>query len=414
MSELIDNSRYRIETLKGIITRLHDGADPEELTAEFGELLAEVGATEIAAMESSLMADGMAQEEIQRMCDVHAAVLGSGLGDEAPEEAGPGHPVHTFRLENRRILEMAESYRALADEAMSRLDAEVVDRLRSVHDELAAVDGHYKRKEYLVFPFLEKAGIAGPPKVMWGVHDEIREKMAAAAELLSGLGALGADERALAVDSVIAPMLEQVTGMTSKEDRILWPMAMAHLSAQDWGEVHRQWSDLGPGLAEPAAAWQPPLPVLPVSPVKLPAEDSIQLPTGHLSLNQLVAVLNTLPVDLTFVDADGRVAYFSEGRDRVFERNRAVIGRTVENCHPPKSVHVVQQVVDDLQSGRRDVAEFWIRMGARFVHIRYFAVRDPAGEYLGVLEVTQDVAPMRALEGERRLLAELPGEGAPA
>ena len=105
---------------------------------------------------------------------------------------------------------------------------------------------------------------------------------------------------------------------------------------------------------------------------------------------------------------------FSEGEDRVFERNRAIIGRRVEDCHPPKSVHIVERVVDDLQSGRRDVAEFWIQMGERFVHIRYFAVRDEEGEYLGTLEVTQDIAPMRDLEGERRLLAEMPAEGTEA
>ncbi len=409
MSELIDNSRYRIETLKGIIRRLHDGADPEELTTEFGDLLSEVGASEIAAMESSLMAEGMAQQEIQRMCDVHAAVLGHGLGGEAPPEAAPGHPVHTFRLENRRILDIVEGYRALAKTVLTSDEHGIADRLRDAHTELCRVDGHYKRKEYLVFPFLERAGIAGPPKVMWGVHDEIRDKVRAAGELLEELDGLGAEERTLAVETVIEPMLDQVAGMTTKEDKILWPMAMQHMSAQDWGEVQRQWADFGPGMAEPTGRWQPPLPVLPSSPVKLPADDTIQLPSGHLKLNQLVGVLNTLPMDITFVDADGRVAFFSEGSDRVFDRNRAIIGRKVENCHPPKSVHVVQQIVDDLSAGRRDVAEFWIQMGPRFVHIRYFSVRDPAGEFLGVLEVTQDVAQIRALEGERRLLAEVPG-----
>ncbi len=407
MSELIDNSRYRIETLKGIIRRLHDGADPEELTDEFGGLLSEVGASEIAAMENSLMAEGMPQQEVQRMCDVHAAVLGQGLGGEAPPEAVPGHPVHTFRLENQRILDIVGRYRSLAEAVVDSDDRTIDKRLRDAHVELTGVDGHYKRKEYLVFPFLEKAGIAGPPKVMWGVHDEIREKIAAAGELLSQVESLGVEERGLAVETVVTPMLDQVAGMTSKEDKILWSMALQHLSEQDWGQIHRQWGDFGVGMVEAAAPWQPALPVLPASPVKLPAQDTIQLPSGHLNLGQLVALLNTLPMDITFVDAEGRVAFFSEGSDRVFDRNRAIIGRKVENCHPPKSVHVVQQIVEDLSAGRRDVAEFWIQMGPRFVHIRYFAVRGAAGEFLGVLEVTQDVAPIRALEGERRLLAEV-------
>jgi len=156
------------------------------------------------------------------------------------------------------------------------------------------------------------------------------------------------------------------------------------------------------------------LPQLPEKPVTLPSNDAITLPSGHLSVSQLTVLLNTLPMDITFVDADDRVGYFSEGSDRVFARNRAIIGRKVEDCHPPKSVHIVEQVVSDLKSGARDVAEFWIQMGPRFVHIRYFAMRDDSGDYLGTLEVTQDIAPLRALDGERRLLAEAPGAGAGA
>jgi len=414
MSELIDNSRHRIEVLKTVIRELHDGADPETLKGQFKDLLDEVGPSEIAAMENALMADGMAQEEIQRMCDVHAAVLGDGLDGAAPPEAVAGHPVHTFRLENNRIREIVADYRELIG-SIGRPDREArMEQWRRLHDQLAAVDVHYQRKEYLVFPYLEKAGIAGPPKVMWGVHDEIRGKVTATGELLDQAGDLSAEELQLAVEAVVNPMLDQVEGMTGKEDKILLPMAMQHLSEQDWGAVLQQWDEFGEGLAEPAGSWMPPLPVLPSSPVALPANDAIQLPSGHLSLRQLTAVLNTLPMDVTFVDADGRVAYFTEGSDRIFARNRAIIGRRVEDCHPPKSVHIVEQVADDLRSGRRDVAEFWIQMQGRFVHIRYFAVRAEGGEFLGVLEVTQDIAPLRGLEGERRLLAEVHGDGGAA
>ena len=408
MSELIDNSRYRIEALKEIISKLHDGADPDQLTSEFAELLEKVGPSEIAAMENTLMAEGMPQQEIQRMCDVHAAVLGQGLSGDQPEEVVAGHPVHTFRLENERIRDITTRYRRLIDGIDGAAVPAMWRELEAVQTELDGLDGHYRRKEYLVFPYLEKAGIAGPPKVMWAVHDEIREKIAAAREVVPQLKSLSGEERSLVVDSVITPMLDQVEGMTSKEDKILWPMALQHLSVQDWGEVAHQWTDFGDVMAEPAGDWSAPLPILPASPVQLPVDDLVNLPSGHLSLKQLIGILNTLPMDLTFVDAEGRVVFFSEGQDRIFERNRAIIGRRVEDCHPPKSVHIVEQVVDDLVSGRRDVAEFWIQMGERFVHIRYFAVRDGVGDYLGTLEVTQDVAPLRALQGERRLLAEMP------
>jgi DUF438 domain-containing protein len=128
------------------------------------------------------------------------------------------------------------------------------------------------------------------------------------------------------------------------------------------------------------------------------------MPTGTLALEQLVAIFSTLPVDLTFVDADDRVAFFSEGPNRVFARSRAIIGRMVQNCHPPRSVDVVDRILNDFREGRQSVAEFWIQFMGRFVHIRYFAVRNSEGRYLGTLEVTQDVGAIRALEGERRLL----------
>ena len=130
----------------------------------------------------------------------------------------------------------------------------------------------------------------------------------------------------------------------------------------------------------------------------------VVLPTGALSLEQLKAVFATLPVDLTFVDADDRVRFFSEGQNRVFARPKAIIGRKVQHCHPPRSVDVVERILADFRSGRQDVAEFWIDFKGRFVHIRYFALRDETGGYLGTLEVTQDLTRERALSGERRLL----------
>ena len=121
----------------------------------------------------------------------------------------------------------------------------------------------------------------------------------------------------------------------------------------------------------------------------------------------LAAILNTLPVELSFVDKDDIVRYFShENGEKIFPRTRGVIGTAVQNCHPEKSVHLVNRILADFKAGRRAVAEFWIEMGGRFIHIRYFPVRSPKGEYLGALEVVQDAAGVRSLVGERRLLAE--------
>jgi hypothetical protein len=130
----------------------------------------------------------------------------------------------------------------------------------------------------------------------------------------------------------------------------------------------------------------------------------VVLPTGALSLEQLKAMFATLPVDITFVDAEDRVRFFSEGPSRVFARPKAILGRLVQHCHPPGSVGLVERILSDLRSGRQDVAEFWIDFKGRFAHIRYFALRDEKGTYLGTLEVTQDLTRERSLQGERRLL----------
>ena len=120
---------------------------------------------------------------------------------------------------------------------------------------------------------------------------------------------------------------------------------------------------------------------------------------NHPSVERLTAVLSTLPLDLTFVDADDRVAFFSEGPDRIFARSKAIIGRKVQHCHPPRSADTVNKILDDFRSGRQSVAEFWIKFQNKFVHIRYLAVRDDEGKYLGTIELTQDLAPLRQLSG---------------
>ena len=140
--------------------------------------------------------------------------------------------------------------------------------------------------------------------------------------------------------------------------------------------------------------------------VDVEAGGKIRLASGEFSVEELTCMLNALPFDITFVDKNDKVAYFSEGKERTFPRTRAIIGRNVSNCHPPSSVHVVEKIVEDFKAGRKDQEDFWIRMGEKYVLIRYYAVRSEQGEYLGVLEVTQDIQPLQELSGEKRLVTE--------
>ncbi|HET7752625.1 MAG TPA: DUF438 domain-containing protein [Anaeromyxobacteraceae bacterium] len=407
MSELINNREKRVQTLKEVILHLHRGEAPEAVRGRLSALIAEVDASEIAAMEQQLMSEGMTHREVQSLCDLHADVLKDVMAPETPMPLAPGHPVHQLRAENRALGGAAHAARervrrlaALPDEG--RFDAERLDALRAF-EVLMEVEKHYQRKEHLVFSVLERHGTAGPSKVMWGKDDEVRELLKSALAALREEEVSGAELKLLA-DAVLEPALAALEGMIYKEENILFPMVLGLFTADEWGEIFRQSPEYGWCLVEPGTAYKPPVPRPVVGAVELPAAQAVQFPSGTLSFEQLLGIFASLPVDLTFVDRDDRVAFFSEGPDRVFARSRAIIGREVKHCHPPKSVHVVERILEDFKAGRQSVAEFWIELHGKFVHIRYFATRDAAGAYLGTLEVTQDLTRLRALQGERRLL----------
>jgi len=214
----------------------------------------------------------------------------------------------------------------------------------------------------------------------------------------NGLGQLQG-EVAAAMERATAAIEE----MIYKEENLLLPMALDTLTEEEWGEIWLVSGKYGWCLVEPRNGYTPPAAVTPQA-LDLPKSGVVMLPTGTVTVEQLGAILSTLPLDLTFVDADDRVAFFTEGPERIFARSRAVIGRKVQHCHPPRSVAIVEEILKDFRSGQRNVAEFWINFHGKYVHIRYFAVRDRQGTYLGTLELTQDIAPLRKLEGERRLL----------
>lgn len=409
MSELINNREKRVQTLKEVILHLHRGEAPDAVRGRLAALISEVDAGEVAAMEQQLMAEGMSHEEVRSLCDLHADVLKDVMSrPETPMPLPPGHPVHQLRAENRALGAAAHAARQQVRELAAlpdtgRFDAERVAALRAF-EVLMEVDRHYRRKEHLVFSVLERHGTTGPSKVMWGKDDEVRELLKSSLAALREEDVSGAELKVVA-GTVLDAALSALEGMIYKEENILFPMILGLFTEQDWGEIFRQSPEYGWCLVTPGAAYRPPEPRPVAGAVELPARQAVQFPSGTLSLEQLLGIFQTLPVDVTFVDRDDRVTFFSEGPDRVFARSRAVIGREVKHCHPPKSVHVVERILQDFKAGRQSAAEFWIELHGKFVHIRYFAVRDGAGAYLGTLEVTQDLTRLRALQGERRLLA---------
>ena len=408
MSQEINNREYRQEILRDLIMQLHDGKTLEEVKPVFEKHFKHVSASEIAEMEQNLIMEGLLPEEIQRLCDVHAAVFKGSIEEIHQDqrqkvENQPGHPVTFFKKENAAIEALVEERIRPHLEAFKENDSqENILALREDFNLLWDIDKHYKRKENLIFPFLERYGITGPPQVMWGVDDEIRADIKTVQKMLAEYSG----EREVLVEK-IEETLEQVSEMIFKENSILLPMTLDNLTEDDWIKIAEDGDEIGYCLIEPDEKWVPArVDVEEKEKEESPRSGYVKFETGILSDREISAIFNTLPLDITFVDKDGIVKYFSQGKERIFARTKAVIGRTVENCHPPASVHVVKKVVEDLMSGRKDNEDFWIRMGDKYVYIRYFAVRDENGEYLGTLEVSQNIQPIRELEGEKRLLSD--------
>jgi DUF438 domain-containing protein len=407
MSEMINNREYRQKVLKEIIMDLHKGKTVDEVKERFDKLIEGVSVSEISQMEQSLIMEGLPIEEVQRLCDVHAAVFKGSIEDiHKPNDAQdmPGHPIHTFRLENRAIERLIDDGIQPALERFENEDSkENAENLLQQVRKLLEIDKHYSRKENILFPLLEKYDITGPPKVMWGVDDEIR------ADIKDSILKLANYDGSLKdVTESINSVLHSIREMIFKEENILFPMAVETLTEDEWLKAEQDSDEIGYCLVRPAGKWKPARKDVKTEKAEKPDIDkgSIRLETGVFTGKELEAMLNSLPVDITFVDKDDIVKYFSQGKERIFARTKSVIGRNVSNCHPPASVHIVEKIVEDFKSGKKDHEDFWIQRGDMFILIRYFAVRSPEGEYLGTVEISQNIQPLRELTGEKRLLEE--------
>ncbi|MBP7738949.1 MAG: DUF438 domain-containing protein [Spirochaetes bacterium] len=409
MSEIINNAEQKRRTLKELILKLHRGENPEQVKAELRQALGKIPYDDVVRVEQELIAEGLPQEDVVKLCDVHTAVLDGSIDQSGAKTVLPGHPVHTFKEENRalerEIAELEKFYHGAPGGADHEPTQDIYYAIIQHFNRLMDVDKHYKRKENLVFPFLEKHGITGPPAVMWAKHDEARGLMKKALQVLHA--GLGNKTEIRWLMPELQAATQAITDMIVKEDNILFPMCLDSLTEAEWYDVYRQGPEIGYCLFNPVDQWRP---------AGVAADDSgspagesaggrIILPTGSLSVRELAALLDTVPVDITFVDADDTVRYFSQGKDRIFTRSKAIIGRKVQQCHPPASVATVQKIIDDFRAGRQESASFWITHKGRFILIEYFAMRDEQGTYLGTMEVSQDLTDKKKLEGEQRLLS---------
>ena len=387
MSELI--STQRKEALRKILARLHAGEDPAALKEEFKELVGNVTPLEISQIEAELVNEGTPRTELERLCDVHMALFKESLRNEL--DVPDWHPLHILLAEHTGMLAATERIWQLAR------DGGESDELVQLGKQLADTESHYQREENVLFPYLERHGITEPPAIMWMEHDRIRAERKAVVELIASNIA----GKLLTIKA--KGIYELLSSHFQKEGKILFPSALEVITEPEWVEIRNEFDAIG---YTPFAPVIPAAPTLDADAGRRTAAGEVKFAAGTLAHTELAAILDTLPVDITFIDKDDRVRYFNQAPDRLFVRSPAIIGRAVQNCHPEKSVHIVNHILDEFKHGARDVAEFWITMGGKTAYIRYFPVRDESGSYLGTLEVTQDITRIKSLEGEKRLLDE--------
>ena len=329
------------------------------------------------------------------MCDVHSAVFKGSIEEihrETDPAKIPGHPINILMLENREIEKIVEK------EVMTNLDEKTLSViLKGLEKLFSVLDIHYSKKENLLFPYMEKYGITAPPKVMWGVDDEIREDLKMLQSDLS-YGVFNEDHKK-GVDDLI----NRINEMIFKEENIMIPMLLDTMTQDEWKKVADDSSEIGK-ILQYVPVWKPEKEALAELKEDIKEPGAIILPTGVFNKEELTYMLNSLPFDITFVGNDDNVRYFSQSSERIFPRTKTIIGRNVSNCHPPASVHIVEDIVNDFKSGKKDHEDFWIKKGDMIIYIRYFAVRNEEGEYLGVVEVTQDIKPIQEIAGEKRLV----------
>ena len=329
-------------TLKDIIRALHKGLPVEKARDRVRSEIGSISTQELVEIEQALMDEGLPPDEVTRFCNVHVLLVQDSLEEPGVAGGPAGRPTEMLHKENTAIRGIAGRLRQIV--AGKPRAGEVAAELAK----LADLEGHYAIKENVIFPYLEKHGFPGPSKVMWQKDNEIRGLLKAATSAVAAVAASDAPVPASVVEEQISPLLDEVLGMIDKEEQILLPAAAERFTAEEWARAAIEMDELGfPFLGKGQGATVPQAPA-PAGPA---AEGMVLLPSGRFSVEELMHLLNALPFDVTFVDADDRVRYFTEGQERIFVRTRSVIGRSVQNCHPPKSLAAVQRILDSFRAG---------------------------------------------------------------
>ena len=398
-----DDAQSRQGRIRNFIERLSGGEDLDSVRKDFVQEFSHVDAQEIMTAEQTLIKEGMPITEVQRLCDVHSALF-HGVASEPPPGAlshdeihaqaasvnpddidalPEGHPLTILRAENAALDVLLDTIEGELDGA-KRTDVMLKHILA-----LGDVRSHYIKKEELLMPILYDYGVTGPSQVMWGIDDEMKH------ELAMIIKALKSDAETLPLyEARIRALTQRVREMIFKEEKILFPLSLRYFTQMEWYRCYHDLPDMGISFGVPIPAWAEAQPWLDQEAARLAQSQvggKLQFPTGELSMEQLTTILQLLPVDITFIDKDDVVRFFTN-EGQVFTRPLSALGRDVMNCHPPEIIPVVRNLIADFKAKKRTqmIVHRYIR--ERPIRVHYQAMYDAAGAYIGTVEFVTDHA----------------------
>lgn len=379
-------SQERIDLLKDLLDRLNKGEALDAVRADFVREFQDVEASEIMKAEQQMIKEGMPVTEVQKLCDVHAALFHGNIRQERERMAEEyvkevGHPLYTFTKEN-------EALKAVLDEAREALSRYEVDRkLLGRVRELAI---HYAKKGDLLYPHLKvRYGISGPSDVMWTVDDEIRDELAALSRKLQDENpesVLQGEKELQRFEAVLTRAEE----MIYKEEKILFPNCALNFTRDEWIRIYHDSKDYAPCFGVENAVWPEAETAVDKMRAVIPGDQEIVMAGGHMTVAQLTAMLNTIPMEITFVDDQNINRFFNEG-PKDFKRPKMAIDREVFSCHPPKIEAKVRMILNEFRAGTLDKVPVWMEKNGKTMLVTYMAVRDAQGTYLGTMELVQDM-----------------------
>ena len=382
----------RVNGLKDYVQGVLDNEEGRALYIKYKEYIDKVTPQQCFEIFTSKLEKGYTPKDVLKILDKVINVFYKPLSNYSWERPKEGSFLDLLMKENKALeKKLGEIRRIIQNKEVEEKKDELLERVK----ELEEFNEHYLKKENILFPYMEKKmdrfkGLT----IMWSLHDEARESIKKVINILESED-MSLDEFNYEIGKLFFTLL----GIVKKEDLILFPAAMEVISDGEWEEMNFQSIEYGfPFIKRPALEEKEELNLYGFEDRKFKTD------TGELNFEQLLLLLNTLPVDLTFVDENNKVKFFTRPKDRIFPRSPAVIGRDVENCHPAESVYLVNKIIESFRNGSQDSAKFWIDYKGRKILIQYFALRNSRGEYKGVLEVSQDVTETKGLRGEKRLL----------